>query len=99
MSTNPFTEISEQLAEMKATLYEVKASQHDVAKILQTSNERLLSPKEAVKLFTPQISLVTIHVWAEAGKLKKHRLGGRVYYKASEIIESLQHLRKYQRAS
>lgn len=59
--------------------------------------DRLLSPEETRKIFTPAISKVTLHHWAEQGKLKKHRIGSRVYYKYSEVMDSLIHLKKYGR--
>jgi hypothetical protein len=59
--------------------------------------ERLLSPEETRKVFSPPISKVTLHHWAKAGKLKQHRIGSRVFYKYSEVIDSLVHLKKYGR--
>ena len=58
--------------------------------------DRLLSPKETTKLFNPTISKVTLHNWTEQGKLKKHKIGKNVYYKYSEVMDSLVHLKKYQ---
>lgn len=57
--------------------------------------ERLLSPEETRKLFSPAVSKVTLHHWAKKGKLKQYRIGARVFYKYSEIIESLVHIKKY----
>ena len=60
--------------------------------------DRLLSPEETRKIFTPAISKVTLHHWAEQGKLKKHRIGARVYYKYSEVMDAVKHLKKYQQS-
>ena len=71
--------------------------QNELAKIEKNNSlDKLLSPEETRKMFNPAISKVTLHTWAEQGKLKKHRIGARVYYKYSEVMDSLVHLKKYQ---
>jgi hypothetical protein len=57
--------------------------------------ERLLSPEETRKLFAPPVSKVTLHHWAKQGRIKQHRIGGRVFYKYSEVLDSLVHLKRY----
>lgn len=59
--------------------------------------EKFLSPKETRKLFNPEISLVTLDAWAEKGYIRKYHIGGRTYYKYSEILQALKSLKKYQR--
>jgi hypothetical protein len=59
--------------------------------------ERLLSPEETRKLFAPPVSKVTLHHWAKQGRIKQHRIGGRVFYKYSEVLDSLVHLKRYGR--
>jgi hypothetical protein len=63
----------------------------------ETTLERLLSPEETRKMFAPPVSKVTLHHWAKQGRLKQHRIGSRVYYKYSEVLDSLVHLKKYGR--
>ncbi|MGY5846624.1 helix-turn-helix domain-containing protein [Salegentibacter sp. HM20] len=53
-------------------------------------------PKEPVELLTRtevaellKVDLSTIHNWGRSGKLKRHGLGNRVYFKRSEIEASL----------
>lgn len=60
--------------------------------------EKLLSPKETCKLFSPSISLVTLASWTDKGFLKKYTISGRTYYKYSEVINSLKSLKKYSRS-
>lgn len=55
----------------------------------------LLSGAEACKLFQPGISKVTLTSWCDQGLIPSHRIGGRVYYKYSEIMDSLTTLKKY----
>lgn len=61
----------------------------------EAQEERLLSAGEACKLFVPAISRLTLIRWTKADYLKEHRIGGRVYYRQSEVIESAKHLEKY----
>ncbi len=46
-----------------------------------------LTRNEVKDLF--KVDLSTIHHWTKKGKLKAYGIGGRVYYKRSEIEESL----------
>lgn len=59
--------------------------------------ERLLSPEETCKLFNPTISKVTLHNWERQGRLKKYRMGGRVFFKYSEIMAGLETLKRYKK--
>jgi hypothetical protein len=63
----------------------------------EDANERLLSPAETCKLFQPNISKVTLHTWAKAGRIRNQRIGGRIYYKLSDIMESRKSLKKYKK--
>jgi hypothetical protein len=60
------------------------------------SEEKLLSPMETVKLFDPPISKQTLHNWQRKGLLRKHYIGGRTFYKRSEVLEAAKSLKKYQ---
>ncbi len=83
-----------------AQLTEKIDSMHDalskIASSKEADQERLISSSEACKLFVPSISRLTLIRWTKANYLKEHRIGGRVFYKRSEIFEAAQHLRKYQ---
>lgn len=59
---------------------------------------KLLAPAEVCKLFQPSISKVTLHKWTKDGRLQEHRIGGRVYYKYSEIMASLKTLKRYKKS-
>ena len=59
--------------------------------------EKLLSPSETCKLFQPNISKVTLMAWAKDGKLTPHKIGGRVYFKYSEVMGSLKTLKRYKK--
>lgn len=62
---------------------------------LKTSElpERLLSATETCKLFS--ISRTTLHSWTIKGLLPKQSISGRVYYKHSEVLQSLNSLKRY----
>ena len=61
----------------------------------QQLEEKMLSPAETCRLFQPSISKVTLTAWTNQGLLKDYRIGGRVFYKYSEIIEAGKHLKRY----
>jgi hypothetical protein len=64
----------------------------------QELGEKLLSPEEARKVFTPQISLPTLNRWTKAGHLKIYKIGGRTWYKYNELIEAAKELKPYKTA-
>lgn len=90
------------LSSIPLELIEAKISQLINSAILNKQQadlkEKLLSPAETCKLFQPSISKVTLHKWTKEGRIQEHRMGGRVYYKYSEVIQSLQTLKKMRRA-
>lgn len=53
--------------------------------------EILLNPTEIVKLL--RISKVTLQKWMKAGKVPYYRLGRKVYFKESELLDTI-NLRK-----
>lgn len=59
--------------------------------------DKLLSPEETCNLFNPAITKVTLWKWEKQGRLIKHRIGGRVYFKYSEVMGSLETLKRYSR--
>ncbi|MEJ7740436.1 MAG: helix-turn-helix domain-containing protein [Chitinophagaceae bacterium] len=69
-----------------------------LSKLKEELEEKLLSPSETCKLFQPNISKVTLHKWTREGRIQEHRIGGRVYYKYSEVMNSLQTLKKYSKS-
>lgn len=60
-------------------------------------SEKLLSPAEVCKMFQPAISKPTLSKWTDAGHLIMYRIGGRTYYKYSEVMEAAKTLKKYLR--
>ncbi|MHA6278836.1 helix-turn-helix domain-containing protein [Salinimicrobium sp. CAU 1759] len=71
-----------------AILKGVKQQLEDLKKQYQPRNpEEYLSRSEVAKLLKVDIS--TIHNWGKAGKLKRHGLGNRVYYKRSEVEQAI----------
>ncbi|MBC7384300.1 MAG: helix-turn-helix domain-containing protein [Bacteroidia bacterium] len=69
----------------------------EIKKFKDDQPEKLLSPSETCKLFQPNISKVTLTAWTEQGKLQDHRIGGRVFYKQSEILQALTTLKRYKK--
>ncbi|MGM0931946.1 MAG: helix-turn-helix domain-containing protein [Bacteroidota bacterium] len=76
----------EQLQE--AILRGVKHQLEELKKQYQPKEpEEYLSRAEVAKLLKVDIS--TVHNWGKAGKIKRHGLGNRVYYKRSEIEQAI----------
>jgi hypothetical protein len=59
--------------------------------------EKLCPPNETCKILN--VSKVTLNKWDKEGRIKSLRIGSRVYYKYSEIMSSLQTLKRYQRVA
>jgi len=57
--------------------------------------EKLLTAQETADLL--RVSLVTIWQWEKQGRITKHTLGGRTYFKYSEIMASLETLQRYRK--
>ena len=54
----------------------------------QPQTEKLLTRKEVCKML--QISLVTCHNWTKQGILNPYRIGNKLRFKESEVLEALQ---------
>lgn len=59
--------------------------------------EKLLSPEETCKLFTPAISIPTLNSYYKKGYLEKYYLEGRTWYKYSEVMAALKSIKRYER--
>ncbi len=81
-------QIVERTAERVAE--KLKAAQQD-----QQSN-KLLSPAEVCKLFTPNISVQTLHRWRKQGVIPEPEfIGRKTYWKYKDIISSTKSLKKF----
>ena len=58
-------------------------------------NEVLLDSKQVKELLG--ISHPTLSKWCNSGYIKSYRLGGKVLFKQSEVMNDLQKVRKYQK--
>ena len=70
----------------------------ELTQILDKQEDNFLSPKEVCERFVPKISKTTLASWTNQGLLQDYRIGGRVYYLFSEIIEKAKTLKKYKPA-
>jgi hypothetical protein len=59
--------------------------------------EKLLSVEEACNVFVPAISRQTLNNWTKENVLKSCKIGGRVFYKRSQIIEAADRIKKYKK--
>ena len=67
----------------------------EIRQALSDQEEKLLSPAETCKLFKPTITNATLTSWTKQGLLQDHRIGGRIFYRQSEILASTKKLSKY----
>jgi len=78
----------------------LKTITEEILPVIQTTSKEteLLTRKEVAKLL--RVSLPTLHDWTKRGVIKAYRIEGKVYYKRSEIEESLTEIQaqKYSRA-
>ncbi|MCB7482467.1 helix-turn-helix domain-containing protein [Christiangramia sediminis] len=66
----------------------IQAQINDLKKSYQPKEpEEFLTRAEVAKMLKVDIS--SVHNWTKAGKLQKHGLGKRVYYKRSEIEKAI----------
>lgn len=69
----------------------VKAFRQEIDELKQNFQpkepEELLSRDEVAKLL--KIDISSVHNWCKKGILKRYAIGGRIYFKRSEIEESL----------
>lgn len=59
--------------------------------------EKFLSVDEARKLFDPEVSRGTMYNWENAGYIQSYLIGGKRYFKYSELLEAVQRIKKYSR--
>lgn len=85
------------LAELLAHVRTIVREEINAVNASRPDGEKLLSVKEVSQLFSPQVTPQTIHNWARDGKITKHRIGGRVVFKQSEVMASLATLKKYKK--
>jgi excisionase family DNA binding protein len=58
-------------------------------------SEKLLTPQETADLL--RVSKVTLWQWERDGRIVKHSIGGRTYFKYHEIMAKLQTLQRYKK--
>lgn len=90
-----FDQLPEATAELLQRMGSIEASISRIAEAQKQDNEKLLSGEEARKLFSPMISKPTLIRWTAGGHLKAYRIGGRVFYRQSEVLQSATTLKKY----
>lgn len=60
------------------------------SKLINQQSDEFITRDEVASLF--KVDLSTIHNWVKKGKLKKYGIGKRVYFKRSEINDSILHI-------
>ncbi|MCF8450691.1 MAG: helix-turn-helix domain-containing protein [Taibaiella sp.] len=88
-------EVPAAVAELHTKLDDLTGKVAALFETKEAQDERLLSAGEACKMFVPAISRLTLIRWTKADYLKEHRIGGRVYYRQSQVIDAAKHIVKY----
>jgi len=52
-----------------------------------SKNKELMTRKETAKMLS--VSLTTLRTWTVRNIIKSYKLGGKIYYKRNEILESM----------
>lgn len=81
--------LNELLSDVRAVIKE------ELAALQSQQQEKLLSPAETCKLFEPSISKVTLSKWTADGLIPSQKIGNRVWYKQSDVIEAGTRLKKF----
>jgi len=84
--SNPFALLNERLDRIEKLLTD-RPVQEVEPPHQPTDETDLLTPKETAELL--RISIPTLWRWQKKGKVKCYGIGGKRYYKRSEIVESL----------
>lgn len=73
-----------------------------VSSLLEDYSKKFIPEKQPEDFLTRQdvadkfrVNLSTIHNWVKAGKLKQYGIGNRVYFRRSEVDESLVLLNRF----
>lgn len=90
MSANTFTAIQIQGINAETLIGQIKEVVKDLIPTPQpqTVKDKLLTRKEVCTLL--QVSLVTVHNWTKQGILNPYRIGNKLRFKESEVLEALQ---------
>lgn len=62
-------------------------------------SEKMISAVEACKLFVPAITRPTLEKLCTEGKLQKHYVGSRVYFRKSEVFGAAKSFKRYEQYS
>ena len=87
MSNNPFTEITEKLESIENLILAMQPTKQIPT---GTKVEQPISQVEAIQFLGK--SRQTITNWRRKGIITAYHLGGRIYFKPSELLSSLQKL-------
>lgn len=84
---NPFEDLDRILGNIEILLLEIISQKNEP----QPEVKDLLTRKETAELL--QVNIATIWRWTNSGKLNQYGIGGRTYYKRSEVLEAVKSLK------
>lgn len=86
MIANPFELVDRRLSNIEDLLHGIKFPEP-----LPESTEGLLTPEEAAKFL--KVTSTSLWRMRKAGKIKLYGLGGKRYYRRSELLNSLEEIK------
>lgn len=82
------------MSDLVASLREIIKEELRAAQGAQ-EQDKLMSPADACKIFTPKISRGTLSNWTNDGLIPVQRIGGRLWYKHSDLLTAGSTLKRY----
>jgi hypothetical protein len=76
--------------DIKEIVKEAIREEKELLKPIAQEQEELLTRKEAAAFL--KVRLPTLWAWSKQGKLQRHYIGSRVYYKRQELLASLENI-------
>lgn len=93
---NPFEILEDRMQKLEVMLSKIVAF---IDKQEQADQVALISGSEARSLFQPALSESTLYRWGIKGLIRKRRMGGKVLYSKSEILQAAKTLKTYKTKS
>jgi len=94
MNTNQITTVQIQGIEAETLLQKFAKLETQISELTkkpEPTENRLLTRKETAELLG--VSLVTLHNWIKSGIIIAYRIGNKVRFKESEVLQSLTKIR------
>lgn len=86
---NPFESIDKRLSRIEAKLIDLEYEPRPISQSEDSDPLKDFIPRSEAKKVLNIKSNATLWRWDNAGKVKRYTMGGKVYYKRSELLDAL----------